>query len=104
MDGIEKKRNPGKPIYLNMYEESHKAKSAKKLPSSLEQALQHLNNNKVLKSAFGKNVIDSYIKLKNKEIKKYNSSMTKKLGFRGTQQSKKSKIITQWEKVNTLDC
>ena len=38
------------------------------------------------------------------EIKKYNSSMTKKLGFRGTQQSKKANIITQWEKDNTLDC
>ena len=87
-----------------MYEESHKVKGAKKLPSSLEKSLKHLSNNKILKSAFGKNVIDSYIKLKNKEIKKYNSSMTKKLGFRGTQQSKKTNIITQWEKDNTLDC
>ena len=104
LDGIEKKRNPGKPIYLNMYEESHKAKSAKKLPSSLEKALQHLNNNKVMKSAFGKNVIGSYIKLKNKEIKKYSSSMVKILGFRGTKKNYKKNIITQWEKDNTLDC
>ena len=87
-----------------MYEESHKVKGVKKLPSSLEKSLEHLNNNKILKSAFGKTVIDSYIKLKNKEIKKYNSSMTKKLGFRGTHQGKKSSIITQWEKDNTLDC
>tara|TARA_Y100000294_G_scaffold27624_1_gene23362 strand:- start:406 stop:966 length:561 start_codon:yes stop_codon:yes gene_type:complete len=104
LDGIEKKRSPGKPVYLNMYEESHKVKGVKKLPSSLEKSLEHLSNNKILKSAFGKKVIDSYIKLKNKEIKKYNSSLTKKLGFRGTQQSKKSNIITQWEKDNTLDC
>ena len=104
LDGIEKKRNPGKPVYLNMYEESHKAKSAKKLPSSLEKALQHLNNNKVMKSAFGKNVIGSYIKLKNKEIKKYSSSMVKILGFRGTKKNYKKNIITQWEKDNTLDC
>ena len=104
LDGIEKKRNPGKPIYMNMYEESHKVKGVKKLPSSLKKSLEHLSNNKILKSAFGKTVIDSYIKLKNKEIKKYNSSMTKKLGFRGTQQSKKVNIITQWEKDNTLDC
>ena len=69
LDGIEKKRNPGKPVYVNMYEESHKVKGAKKLPSSLEKSLKHLSNSKVLKSAFGKNVIDSYIKLKNKEIK-----------------------------------
>ena len=104
LDGIEKKRSPGKPVYLNMYEESHKVKGVKKLPSSLEKSLEHLNNNKILKSAFGKTVIDSYIKLKNQEIKKYNSSMTKKIGFRGTQQSKKANIITQWEKDNTLDC
>ena len=104
LDGIEKKRSPGKPVFLNMYEESHKVKGVKKLPNSLKKSLEHLNNNKILKSAFGKTVIDSYIKLKNKEIKKYNSFMTKKIGFRGTQQSKKANIITQWEKDNTLDC
>ena len=38
------------------------------------------------------------------EIKKYNSAMTKKIGFRGTKQSKKINIITKWEKDNTLDC
>ena len=101
---IEKKRNPGKPIYVNMYKESHKVKNAKKLPESLEKSLKHLNDNQILKSAFGKDVIDSYIKLKNREIKKYNSSMVKKLGFRGTKKSNKANIITQWEKDNTLDC
>ena len=57
-----------------------------------------------MKSAFGKNVIGSYIKLKNKEIKKYSSSMVKVLGFRGTKKNHKKNIITQWEKDNTLDC
>ena len=47
-----------------MYEESHKVKGAKKLPSTLDKSLKHLSNNKPLKSAFGGNVIDSYIKLK----------------------------------------
>ena len=42
LDGLEKKRNPGKPVYVNMYEESHKVKGAKKLPSSLENSLKHL--------------------------------------------------------------
>ena len=104
LDGVEKKRNPGKPVYVNMYEESHKVKSAKKLPASLDKSLEHLKNNNVLNSAFGKNVIDSYIKLKKQEIKKYNSSNVKKIGFRGTKQIKKTTIITQWEKDNTLDC
>ena len=94
LDGIEKKRNPGKPVYLNMYEESHKAIDAKKLPQTLEQSLTHLDDNQIMKSAFGKQVIDSYIKLKNIEIKNYKSS----------EGSYNSNVITKWEKDNTLDC
>ena len=104
LDGIEKKRNPGKPIHLNMYKESHKVKGAKKLPKSLEQSLKHLGNNKIIKSAFGKNIIDSYIKLKTREIKNYQSSLVKVLGFRDSKKWNKKNIITQWEKDNTLDC
>ena len=104
IDGIEKKRNPGKPINVNMYEDGHKVKVAKKLPLTLEKSLSHLNKSKVLKDAFSKETINSYIKLKNKEIKKYQSSNTKKIGFKGSKQSAKKDIITQWEKDNTLDC
>ena len=104
IDGIEKKRNPGKPLNVNMYEEGHKVKGAKKLPLTLEKALSHLDKSKVLKDAFGKETINSYIKLKNREIKKYNSSGVKKIGFKGSKQSNKKSIITQWEKDNTLDC
>jgi len=103
IDGIEKKRNPGKPVNVNMYEEAHKVKGAKKLPLNLPQALNNLDKSKVLKSAFGKDVINSYITLKNREIKKYNSSREKKIGFKGSK-SNKSNLITQWEKDNTLDC
>jgi len=103
IDGIEKKRKPGKPVNLNMYEEAHKAKGAKKLPLSLPQALSHLDKSKVLKAAFGKDVINSYITLKNREIKKYNSSKEKKIGFKSSK-SNKSNLITQWERDNTLDC
>jgi len=103
IDGIEKKRKPGKPVNLNMYEEAHKAKGAKKLPLSLSQALSHLDKSKVLKAAFGKDVINSYITLKNREIKKYNSSKEKKIGFKSSK-SNKSNLITQWERDNTLDC
>ena len=104
IDGMEKKRNPGKPINVNMYEEGHKIKGTKKLPLSLEKALSHLSKSQVMKDAFSKETIDSYIKLKNKEIKKYQSSNTKKIGFKGSKQSAKKNIITQWEKDNTLDC
>jgi len=103
IDGLDKKRNPGKPVNVNMYEEAHKVKGAKKLPLSLPQALKNLDKSKVLKSAFGKDVINSYITLKNREIKKYNSSKENKIGFKGSK-SNKSNLITQWERDNTLDC
>ena len=103
IDGIEKRRKPGKPVNVNMYEEAHKVKGAKKLPLSLPQALSNLDKSKVLKNAFGKDVVNSYITLKNREIKKYNSSKEKKIGFKGSK-SNKSNLITQWERDNTLDC
>ena len=104
IDGIEKKRNPGKPINVNMYEEGHKVKGAKKLPLTLDQSLSYLKRNKVLQNAFGKDVINSYVKLKNRELKKYNSSIERKIGFKTFKKGNKSGIITQWEKDNTLDC
>ena len=36
---MKNKRNPGKPIHINMYEEAHKVKNAKKLPKNLDMAL-----------------------------------------------------------------
>ena len=77
-----------------MYEEGSKLSAIKKLPTSLDQALNNLNNSKVLKSAFGESTINSYIKLKNLEINKFKSSNS----------SQSSNIISDWEKINTLDC
>jgi len=91
-------------VHLNMYEEAHKVKGAKKLPLTLQQSLSHLNNSKVLKTAFGNDVISSYLTLKNREIKKYNSSREIKIGFKGSKKPSMTNIITQWEKDNTLDC
>ena len=94
IDGIEKKRNPGKPLFVNMYEEGDKLNDVKKLPTSLEKALDNLDKSNVLKTAFGEKTINSYIKLKNIEINKFKSSNS----------SQNSDIISQWEKDNTLDC
>ena len=52
-----------------------------------------LSKNQNLQAAFGKNVINSYIKLKNQEIKNY-------ITTEGTYNER----ITNWEKNNTLDC
>ena len=94
LEGINKKINPGKPLHCNMYTDYKKYPNLKKLPNDISQAIKMLDQNKVLSKAFGKNVIKSYIKLKNLEIK----------DFKRKSKFDKKKPITDWEKNNTLDC
>jgi len=94
IDGIEKKRDPGQPLFVNMYTEGDNYPNIKKLPLDLEEALEHLSKNVVLLTAFGEKNITSYLKLKGQELKDFNSKET----------FSKKKQITNWEKTNTLDC
>ena len=94
LEGINKKINPGKPLHCNMYKDYKKYPNLKKLPNDIRQAISMLQKSKPLADAFGKDVIESYIKLKNSEIKDFNS----KSSFN------KKKPVTKWEKDNTLDC
>ena len=94
LDGIEKKRDPGQPLFVNMYTDGDNYPNLKKLPPDLESSLEFLSNNEVLIKAFGEKVITSYLKLKERELRDFNSKET----F-----SKKDRI-TDWEKANTLDC
>ena len=94
LEGINKKLSPGKPLHCNMYTDYKKYPNLKKLPNDIIQAIRLLEKSKSLKDAFGKDVIDSYIKLKKQEIKNFN----KKEKFN------KKRPVTQWEKDNTLDC
>ena len=86
LDGVENKRDPGDPLNINMYEEGHKVKNAKKLPSNLLDALRQLDKNKVIRAGLGDELIDAYIKLKNNEWDSYTSH------------------LSEWERSNTLDC
>ena len=94
IDGMEKKRDPGQPLFVNMYTEGSNYPNIKKLPSSLEDAIGHLSNSEVLLTAFGEKNITSYLKLKEQELKDFNSK----------ENFSKKKSITNWEKINTLDC
>ena len=94
LEGINKKLNPGKPLHCNMYKDYKKYPNLKKLPNDIKQAISMLQKSKTLSNAFGKDVVESYIKLKNSEIKDFNS----KSSFN------KKKPVTKWEKDNTLDC
>ena len=94
IEGLNKKINPGKPLHCNMYEDSDKYPNLSKLPNELGESLDKITDNKVINKAFGKNVIDSYVKLKKIELKEFNSK----------EKFDKSKPITKWERQNTLDC
>jgi glutamine synthetase len=94
INGIRKRINPGKPLYCNMYTDHEKYPNLPKLPNTLEESLEMLNFNTVMKNAFGKNVLNSYIKLKKSEIE----------SFKLKEIFDKLKPITKWERSNTLDC
>lgn len=86
LDGIENKRDPGDPLHINMYEDGHKIKSARKLPATLLDALRLLEKSKEMRAAFGKELIDAFIKLKMGEWADYTTH------------------LSEWERENTLDC
>ena len=94
LEGINKKLDPGKPLYCNMYEDYRKYPNLSKLPNDINEAITMLEKSKTISQAFGVDVIQSYTKLKNLEIK----------NFRHRNIFDKKRPVTQWEKDNTLDC
>src|SRR5210317_350644 len=86
LDGIANKRDPGEPTHLNMYEEGHRAKSARMLPLNLLDAIRQFDKNKVMRAGLGDELIDAYLKLKNQEWNEY------------------ARHLSSWERQNTLDC
>ena len=92
--GLKNKVDPGKPLDCNMYEDHAKYPDLPKLPDELEQSLNLLKNNKDMNDAFGKDVINSYIKLRSSEMNE----------FKSKDSFDKTKDVTKWEKDNTLDC
>ena len=94
LHGLKNKINPGKPLYCNMYTDYKKYPNLPKLPDNLEHSLEKLKNNKKMNNSFGNNVINSYLKLRNSEIKE----------FKQKESFNKKEPVTKWEKINTLDC
>jgi glutamine synthetase len=92
--GLNNKSDPGEPLTCNMYTDYKNYPNLAKLPNDLEDSLSKLENNKHLREAFGEEVINSYIKLKNQEIDEFNKDEV----------FDKKNDITDWEKNNTLDC
>ena len=92
--GLNNKSNPGEPLNCNMYTDYKQYPDLAKLPDDLEESLEKLNESKNIKEAFGDEVINSYIKLKNLELDNFNEE----------ESFDKRSPVTEWEKNNTLDC
>ena len=92
--GLKNKIDPGEPLTCNMYTDYEKYPNLPKLPNELQDSLKLLKNNNEMSEAFGKETINSYIKLRNSEIKEFDSK----------EKFDKSKPVTKWERQNTLDC
>jgi glutamate---methylamine ligase len=86
LDGIRNKRDPGERLDINMYTEGSKANDVRKLPLNLLDALRALEKSEVLREAFGKESLASYLKLKHDDWSAY------------------SRHLTDWERQTTLDC
>ena len=94
LHGINNKIDPGEPLSCNMYTDYKNYPNLPRLPDDLEDSLEMLNDNKVLREAFGDHTIDSYIKLKKEELS----------NFHKEEIFDKKSSVTNWEKQNTLDC
>ena len=92
--GLNNKTDPGEPLTCNMYTDYKNYPNLEKLPNDIEESLDELDENKNLREAFGDDVINSYLKLKRKEIEDFDQNDT----------FDKKKPVTKWEKNNTLDC
>ena len=92
--GLKNKSDPVEDLTCNMYTDYKNYPNLEKLPDEIEESLEEMDNNKDMREAFGEDVINSYIKLKNQEIDNFNSEDS----------FNKNGSITEWEKKNTLDC
>jgi len=86
LDGIEKKRDPGKRLDIDMYTEGHTVKDAKRLPLNLLDALRALESDDVLRKGLGEPFISAYLKLKHADWNEF------------------GRHLTEWERQTTLDC
>lgn len=76
LDGIENKIDPGDPFNGNLYQ-LHKAGSElNKLPSTLKEAVEALEQDEVLKSILGKDFMNTFIQRKKEEWRQYHDEVS----------------------------
>jgi len=85
LDGIENRRDPGRPHEMNVYEQRQRD-DLPKLPENLLDALRKFESNTVLARGLGPEFTTAYLKLKHAEWRDYSSH------------------VSAWESEHTLDC
>jgi glutamate---methylamine ligase len=86
LDGIARRRDPGRRLDLDMYAEGHKVRGVKRLPLNLLDALRELERSRVLTEVLGRETVAAFVKLKMAEWTDY------------------TRHFTAWERENALDC
>ena len=86
LDGMTNKRDPGKRLDINMYEEGHRLKNVKQLPLNMLDAVRLFDKSKVARERLGEEFCTAFVKLKLQEWNSFTRS------------------LSQWERDNTLDC
>jgi glutamine synthetase len=85
LDGIANDRDPGQRLDINMYTEGHKLRRIRRLPLNMLDAVRLFDKSKVLREAFGDELVSGYVKLKLQDWRSYATA------------------ISQWERDHTLD-
>ena len=66
---------PGKRLDINMYTQAHKIhRKVPKLPANLLDAVRRFDDSEVARSAFGDEVVTSYVKLKKEEWRRFSAN------------------------------
>jgi len=77
LDGIKKKREPIQPTVKNiekLTDQERKEMGITQLPSSLSEALDHLESSKLVSEVLGKDSLDIFLEVKRKECKEYSEA------------------------------
>jgi glutamine synthetase len=76
LDGIRRGIDPGEPVDLNVYEltkAEREARGIRTLPANLKEALDYLEEDKVIRDALGDHVFNNIMRLGNLEWEAYNT-------------------------------
>ncbi|KUK15539.1 MAG: Glutamine synthetase, partial [Petrotoga mobilis] len=79
LEGIKNKIEPPQPVDGNIYEMDYKEKNEKNiryLPGSLQESLEALKNDKLIKEVLGEHIFEKFIELKEKEIEEFKIAVT----------------------------